>query len=846
MMKSLTKTKNNEVVPLKYNKKNNKHKKKLKNIPDHAVVHIDDVTSDSSSNSALRVIKFKSRDELVRVLCNAIKHHKDTESLLEKRGNIMKIESMKMDIKHKFLSEEDINNNIHELVEILKFVISKPVIKKETMKKLTKNINNDKKLQQEFGKIKLNKRDIIISLITLIVTLAEAQSKSINEIACHFVPLLFSEGSVETQSKLFSKVIQLELPDIDAMIKGRQEKKSKIIINNKPNLISEDATEKLPDVKIIEKEQAVVEQEQAVVKKEVDTTTDFLSVSAVKFLVEEDDDVDNEIQLPKPIPESVEYNPNAETKKVYSASSASVSRVNSVLGTNSVSRTNSVPSNDATLRKTSSVKYLKRSSTPTSPTKSKNSENNRSVSPKSERKSSPKTESKSGVRYVKRTKTPDTQNLSVSEVRSDSDEPDLKVLRSPSLKKCSSDIMSKNAVNGTAPQLRKCQSSGSIDKVKNIDRVIESFSKKIVHDVIKYNNGAVIIDNGSGILKAGFVSDRTPRVSFPTVVGMPRYQSALSSDDKEHYVGFESQSKGHYLSLKQPIERGLITDWDVMEKIWRHTFYNELAIQPEEHPVLLTVSPLTPKANKERMTQVMFEVFHVPFLFIVETQVLSLYANSGSLTGIVLDSGEGVTTAVPIYEGHVLPHAVTTLDLAGKDLSNYMLNLLAAKGYTFADENIGQSVKESLGYIAVDYENYNRSSGMERSHKLADGKVISLDKECFKCPEALFQPSLLGKLTPGIHKMIHSSIENCDFSIKRQMYSNIVLTGGSTLFNGLSARLKKELAVLAPAVEHYINIVAHPERKNISWTGGSVLASLTHFQKLWISRYNYEVSGPGI
>jgi len=365
------------------------------------------------------------------------------------------------------------------------------------------------------------------------------------------------------------------------------------------------------------------------------------------------------------------------------------------------------------------------------------------------------------------------------------------------------------------------------------------------------NKTAVVLDNGSDNIKAGFAREETPHTVLTSVVGYPesaKFQEVADRDDP--FIGKDALHSSCNLDLTFPIKNSIITNWDDMEMLWRYTF-GKLGVHPEEHPVLLTEAPFNPKVNREKTTQIMFETFHSPAMYLALAPVLSLYS-SGRTDGIVLESGYGISHAVPVHNGFAIRPNVLSLYLAGSSLTDYLMKILTERGYSFtttAEREIVRDIKEKLCYVALDFEQEMQTaasgSSLEKSYELPDGQVITISNERFRCPEALFQPSMTetgSSGSTGIHKLTYDSIMKCDVEIRKDLFANIVLAGGSTMFPGIAERMQKALA--HPTMK--VKIIAPPERKYSVWIGGSILASMSDFQSMWITKQEYDESGPAL
>ncbi|XP_074540905.1 uncharacterized protein LOC141801666 [Halichoeres trimaculatus] len=362
----------------------------------------------------------------------------------------------------------------------------------------------------------------------------------------------------------------------------------------------------------------------------------------------------------------------------------------------------------------------------------------------------------------------------------------------------------------------------------------------------------VVLDTGSGLMKAGFADQELPNVLFPTIIGRPKYEEIMNGNlEREAYIGHDAQHMRGVLALKHPIKNGVIQNWDDMEKIWHHTF-QLLCVDPEDHPVLLTESAMNPLQNRQRMVEIMFECFSVPFTYVAMQAVLALYA-AGKSTGVVFDSGDGVSHSVPVFEGYCLPHAVQRFPLAGVDVTMHLKKLLQEQGVcmrTSAEMEIVREMKEKCCCVALNYESelsQGRSSCREMHYTMPDGQVVTLGTERFRAPEILFKPELIGRDHYGMHESIFKSILSSDIDLRRCFLGNIVLSGGNTLLGGLPERLQAEIRGLVPPdMGRTVHVTSPKDRDFSVWSGGAVLANLANFSSSWISQDEYEEYGPQI
>ncbi|KAL1293246.1 hypothetical protein HN51_053896 [Arachis hypogaea] len=357
------------------------------------------------------------------------------------------------------------------------------------------------------------------------------------------------------------------------------------------------------------------------------------------------------------------------------------------------------------------------------------------------------------------------------------------------------------------------------------------------------------------------------------------------------YVG--SQSLGYrrdHMEVVSPLKDGIVADWDIVDNIWDHAFRECLLIDPKEHPMLLAEPSSNTQQQRERAAELMFEKYKAPALFLAKNAVLTSFA-SGRATSLVVDCGGGSTTVAPVHDGYVLQKAVATSPIGGEFLTDCLMKSLESKGivikprYSFRRKEIRpgefQTVDIDFPNTTESYKLYSQrviasdikecvcrapdtpyddsaySNIPMTPYELPDGQTIEIGSDRFKIPDVLFNPSLVqtipgmesfAEVAPsvrGLPQMVIESINKCDVDIRRELFSSILLAGGTASMQQLKERLEKDLLEESPQAAR-VKVLASgnaTERRFSVWIGGSILASLGSFQQMWFSKSEYEEHG---
>ncbi|KAI9328516.1 Dictyostelium Caatp-actin in complex with gelsolin segment 1 [Obelidium mucronatum] len=346
----------------------------------------------------------------------------------------------------------------------------------------------------------------------------------------------------------------------------------------------------------------------------------------------------------------------------------------------------------------------------------------------------------------------------------------------------------------------------------------------------------VVIHTGSQTCTTGFAGDASPQSSFPAIVAhWPERLGPPREGVETTVLGHRALDLRYTYDSRFAVHGGRVTDWERLTSIWEHVYFEELRIVSDDHPVLLIEGPLNPKSDREKLSTLMFEGFNVPASYLANEAVLSLYS-TGSVSGLVLDIGESASHVVPVYEGHSIPFATQKSNHCGENISRYFYRHLSSQ------ENPRLSVKglfrvgildewkQQCCYVALDYDAalQKTASSSNVKYRLPDHQELNNEEILYQTPEFLFQPLRFER---------HIT--------EKMLYGNILLEGGTTRFRGFSQRLHKELSATAPR-DTNINITYPSSKKYSSWIGGSILASLSTFESMCITKEEYDEYGPGI
>eukprot|EP01105_Mastigella_eilhardi_P025218 TRINITY_DN6796_c0_g1_i1.p1 TRINITY_DN6796_c0_g1~~TRINITY_DN6796_c0_g1_i1.p1 ORF type:complete len:385 (-),score=90.46 TRINITY_DN6796_c0_g1_i1:51-1172(-) len=364
---------------------------------------------------------------------------------------------------------------------------------------------------------------------------------------------------------------------------------------------------------------------------------------------------------------------------------------------------------------------------------------------------------------------------------------------------------------------------------------------------------AFVFDTGSGWVKAGLANApecfRCPSLAGVHVLDYGTVDASpmpLFGADVEAVQGGSPEA----LEVTRPVNRGSIANWDFLEQMMLYA-WNESQATGErfdvgDTPIVFCDTPLTPAADRERVVSLLFEKFNAPAVYIDSQAALALNA-TGSTTGLVLDTGFGVTSAVPICDGRELRSAIARLNFGGYDVDQLLASMLRLPFDTVTQLRSVSSIKEATAYAALEFyaEAKLPPAQLEKTYALPDGGSVKVRDPRFRCAEAVFHPDHAGRPagTPGVHRLCYNAAAASDPQFRKALLENIVLVGGNSLFPGFVERLQKEVSCLANTA---VKVVTPKDRQNATWTGACVIANLSSFAALCATRDEYDESGSGV
>jgi len=400
---------------------------------------------------------------------------------------------------------------------------------------------------------------------------------------------------------------------------------------------------------------------------------------------------------------------------------------------------------------------------------------------------------------------------------------------------------------------------------------------------------AVVIDNGTGYTKMGFAGNCEPQYIIPTIIatqeGKGTQKAATQKkgvEDLDFYIGDEALAYAKTYDTFYPVRHGQIDNWTHMEYFWEHCIFKYLRCEPEDHFFLLTEPPLNAPENREYTAEIMFETFNVPGLYIAVQAVLALAASWTSrnvkertLTGTVIDSGDGVTHVIPVAEGYVIGSSIKHIPLAGRDITAFVQQLMRDRSEPIPPAEsmeVAKRVKETYSYVCPDIVKEYAKYDSEQSKWIRQYEgVNSITKKPYTCdvgyerflgPEIFFNPEIFSSdfLTP-LPKVVDDTIQTCPIDVRRGLYKNIVLSGGSTMFKDFGKRLARDIKRSVDyrikrseelsggkikAVPLDVAVISHHMQRYAVWFGGSMLASTPEFYNVCHTKQAYDEIGPSI